>query len=788
MEIRYTVSVTDALRRAAEFACDCRHEFITPEHLLHGLFNQLQFVNVLIDMHDGDGVEAYAVAQLSNIMSKMEKVPGEQKYDPELSSQFQQMLGSAAIMVGSSGAKSITVPHLVKAIFSLRHSAARDLLLTLCHKHESDFMRRLIDAYNNDLVDENPIMNGLEHVPHIETRQISSADFHPEDLTDDEQAQQSIDDYIYPIEPSVDFNAPHNKEVTQLITSLCRCENNNVLLVGDPGVGKTEILRKLAGRIANGKVPKRLRKCIVFELDICSLISGSQFRGELETRVRTIFEELHNRRNSIVCIDNIHNLMNIGQNNDGNVDMISILKPYLDNSELFIVGTTTADDFQRYLTRNKNIIRRFQRIDVSELTEEETFAVASEHCSIYEEFHNVSYSEDVLRYAITMSVKYMRSRSLPEKSLDVLDQAGAECEIKKKKEVTKETIDNVIKNFCNLDSIAEKNENQRLATLYDRLTSQIFGQNEAIKFIVEAVQMSKAGLLDENKPIASLLFVGPTGVGKTEVARTLAKELGIALQRFDMSEYAESHTIAKLIGSPAGYVGYDDGGLLTSAIQKTPQCVLLLDEIEKAHSDIYNILLQVMDYGQLTDNKGVKTSFQNVILIMTSNAGAQYAHLASLGFGNTNTKGSSMFTEVKKVFKPEFINRLSGTIVFNDMDMKMATMILDKKLRELSQKLNERKVEMTINAEAHKWLLNKSYTKDYGARETDRVISRELKPLFVKEILFGGLTQGGKASVELKDDKLILNIKQVKTTRIAPTKRLSKVKVGRVTKKAEKKM
>ena len=372
----------------------------------------------------------------------------------------------------------------------------------------------------------------------------------------------------------------------------------------------------------------------------------------------------------------------------------------------------------------------------------------------YEEFHNVKYDNEAISFAVDASAKHINDRFLPDKAIDLIDEAGAAMEIDGTvKTIGKKEIADVLSKTCKVDalSVAEEDDYQQLESLANRMLSQIYGQDDAIRQVVEAVQMARAGLLDDNKPLASLLFVGPTGVGKTEVARVLSKELGIALVRFDMSEYTEKHAVAKLIGSPAGYVGYEDGGLLTDAIRKSPNCVLLLDEIEKAHQDIYNILLQVMDYARLTDNKGKHADFRNVILIMTSNAGAQFASQSSIGFASHTSRGDAMMKQVKKTFKPEFLNRLSGAVVFHDMDQQMATLILQKKLRELDAKLQARNVSMKLGSDAFEFLLKEGFTAEYGAREMDRVISQKLKPLLMREILFGKLKNGGNITIILKD-------------------------------------
>ena len=492
-----------------------------------------------------------------------------------------------------------------------------------------------------------------------------------------------------------------------------------------------------------------------------TMLAGTQFRGDFEKRIKQVMEGARKEGNVIIYIDEIHNMIGAGRSSDGALDASNMLKPYLESGDIRFIGSTTFDEYKRYFANSKGIVRRFQEIDIQEPSVSDAIKILKGLQQKYEDFHHVKYTDEAIDYSVSASAKYISDRFLPDKAIDIIDEAGAYRELHPMENaeqiVDKELVKNVLTKICKIDASALiEDDNSSLKTLYDRVSAKIYGQDEAVRQVVEAVEMSKAGLQDDDKPLASLLFVGPTGVGKTEVARVLAKELGVSLVRFDMSEYTEKHTVAKLIGSPAGYVGYEDGGLLTDAIRKTPNCVLLLDEIEKAHSDIYNILLQVMDYAVLTDNKGQKADFRNVILIMTSNAGAQYASRASIGFNGHTTRGEAMLAQVKKTFKPEFLNRLSATVVFHDMDKPMAEKILTKKLGELREKLSKKEVTMTLSPEARQLLMKKGFTAEYGAREMDRVIARELKPLLMREILFGSLTNGGNVNIIVKDGSLAI--------------------------------
>lgn len=741
MDIKHTDSVNYAFASAQTQAMQYRHEFIMPEHLLNALLGQVPFQNALADCFCDEDELKLAVA--GYLAKKVERIPQETEYEIEISSQLTELLQYAYMTINNSEAEEMDVPHLVQGMLQLEDSWACYLLKEALGEDIPEFLGSLITYYE----DLNPQAE-------------------EDELTAQEEKSEPWRNYVTCLNDCLQDHNPligREAELERTIQVLCRKEKNNPLHVGEPGVGKTSLAYGLAARIEAGNVPERLSGCRIYELDLGNLIAGTQYRGEFEKRLKSIMEGVRKEGRAIVYIDEIHNLVGAGRTGDGSMDASNLLKPYLEGGDIRFIGSTTYEEFNRYFSRSKGMVRRFQQIDIPEPSIEETIHIIEGLKEKYETFHGVTYEEDVIPYAVTASARYINDRFLPDKAIDLMDEAGAYREThpteSERQTVDKALIADILARICKVDVLAMKEEdNASLETLHERISAKIYGQEEAVRQVVEAVQMSKAGLLDENKPLASLLFVGPTGVGKTEVAKVLASELGIALQRFDMSEYTEKHTVAKLIGSPAGYIGYEDGGLLTDAIRKTPNCVLLLDEIEKAHPDVFNILLQVMDYAVLTDNKGRKADFRHVVLIMTSNAGAQFARQASVGFSSQVTAGEAMLKQVKKTFKPEFINRLSAAVVFHDMDYGMASLILDKKLGELGQKLAARRVEMELSQEAHDWLLKLGFTREYGAREMDRVIASQLKPLLMRQILFGALKTGGKVRVQVENGQLELRL------------------------------
>lgn len=585
---------------------------------------------------------------------------------------------------------------------------------------------------------------------------------HEED--EEEERESVLLQYAVCINDEVKNSCPligREAELERTMQVLCRRQKNNPLHVGEPGVGKTAITYGLAARINEGRVPEKLKNARIYGIDLGSMLAGTQFRGDFEKRLKAVMEELKEEENPILYIDEIHNLVGAGAVNGGSMDASNLLKPYLTDGKLKFIGATTYEEYKKYFSKDKSLVRRFQNIDIKEPTVEETVEILNGLKPYYEKFHHVRYQKGTMEHAASLSEQYINERYLPDKAIDLIDEAGAYLELhpknKKIQVVDKKLVEEVLAKICRIPKqTVETEERQKLARLERELKGRVFGQEAAVDQLTNAIKLSKAGLSEENKPVGSLLFVGPTGVGKTELAKSVAEVLGIRLVRFDMSEYAEKHTVAKLIGSPAGYVGYEEGGLLTEAIRKNPHCVLLLDEIEKAHSDIYNILLQIMDYATLTDNQGRKADFRSVILIMTSNAGAEKADRASIGFGGRQLNEEGITDEVKRVFRPEFRNRLDRIIIFRPLDAAMADRIVGKEFGNLARKAAEKNVELTLSRACRKYLAAKGVSREYGAREIKRIIGQEIKPLLVDEMLFGRLKKGGSCEIDYDGKRVIL--------------------------------
>lgn len=731
-------NLANAIKQAIEDCDFWRHEFVTPEHVLYAFASQDQFASACEWLpHDA----SWLITKLEKEFLSMEVVPETQKLVIEGSQQFSEMMSLAIKQAQYSDQDTLDVPHVVAAMLMLNDSQAAYLLDQFTGDEKGEFMQSLVSAYAVD-----------------ETGEGAEGDDDSNSPAPWRKLVTCVNDTYAAHNPLIGREA----ELERTMQVLCRKDKNNPLHVGEPGVGKTALIYGLTALIERGEVPERLRGAHVYMMDMGTMVAGTQFRGDFEKRIKMVMEGLAQEGNAILCIDEIHNLIGAGRNGDASLDASNMLKPYLESGAIRFIGSTTYDEYNRYIAKQKSLVRRFQQIDIAEPSVDDAIRIVEGLRPSYEKFHGVKYAAGVVEFAVRSAAKHIRDRFLPDKAIDLIDEAGAYREThplttQKRQTVDRRLVTDILARVCKIDAEALKEQsNDALRTLESDIKKEIFGQDEVVARVVEAVQMSKAGLADDTKPMASLLFVGPTGVGKTEVARVLSERMGMKLVRFDMSEYAEKHAVAKLIGSPAGYVGYEDGGLLTAAVRKTPNCVLLFDEIEKAHPDIFNIFLQMMDYAALTDNHGERADFRNAVIIMTSNAGAQYASRASIGFTGSVSRGDAMLTTVKKTFKPEFINRLTDIVVFHDMSRQMASLILDKKLAQLQTKLSAKNVTLHLSAEARELLLTKGFTPEYGARELDRVIGSMLKPLLMKEMLFGRLKKSGDAVVEVKDGALRL--------------------------------
>lgn len=802
-KIRITYTLLGVTQHCCALAALFRHEYITPEHIIYSAASSIRFTDAMMRF----GARYKTVIEfLQGYMDAIEKVPYGEKFELHISVYLDIVRKEMRKLAGS---EPLDLPHLIQVIFAhpemfankalanaLRTTepADQELFLNLLRRscasdyhfnddlEEYEQCRDFIDVYGNEecigmpieLMSDNEQIEDNDEDDDDDDEIDDNYSDYPESISAEyshlsESGAVSWRDYVMPVKFDPLKHNPligRESEIARTLQVLCRKEKNNPLHLGDPGVGKTAIIYGIAHLLSQGKVPKRLKGTQIYQLDLSNLVSGTQYRGEFEKRVKDVMEGILHEGNAIVYIDGIHNIVGTGATGESHADAANLLKPYFENSGIQFIGATTFADYKRSLANSQSITRYFQQIDILEPSIDEAVNILMGLKSRFEKFHGVTYTDDAIEYAVKASARYINNRALPDKAIDLIDEAGAYLELNPDSTmtITPNSISQVLAKICKVEHLADTDaDDEHLDTLYSRINAKIYGQDEALKNVVEAVQMSRAGLLEENKPVASLLFVGPTGVGKTEVARVLAHEMGMNLVRFDMSEYAEKHAVAKLIGSPAGYVGYDDGGLLTDAIRRTPNCVLLLDEIEKAHPDIYNILLQVMDYASLTDNHGNKADFRHVILIMTSNAGAQHAGKPAVGFNSTVRRGDVMAKAVKSTFKPEFINRLSSVVVFNDLSRHMAELILEKRINELSERLKPNKIKLSISSQCREWLLDKGFTPEYGARELDRVISHSLKTKLMREILFGELKNGGNAYADIANGELIITTTQTQT-------------------------
>ncbi|MBE6049032.1 MAG: AAA family ATPase [Clostridium sp.] len=732
--MKYSIEVEEILEHMLTYAKANNHEFITAEHLLYSItFNQ-QFIDCF-NVLNGD-VDKLRKDLEGYFDENIERVEG---IEPEASENLGIVLMQAGYQAVASECQEIKLTHIIKEILELEESYGAYYIFS-------------------QGIDKTSLIYELcEEEREVEMEFTTAKQEEHDDLWKK---------FVVCLNEEIDKYPPligREEELERTMQILCRKYKNNPIHVGEAGVGKTAITLGLAKLIEEGKVPNRLKNAKVFSVDIGDIISGTQYRGDFEKRFKSVLEGVCKYENPIIYIDEIHNIVGAGAIGESSYDASNMLKPYLTSGKIRFIGATTYDEFRKHISKNKSLLRRFQKIDINEPSVQESIEILNGLKKFYENYHNIKYAKGTIELAVTLSDKYINDRFLPDKAIDLIDEAGAYRVMhplnKKIQTVDKKLIETVVSKTCCIPKeTVESDEVKKLLKLEEKIKEKVFGQDEAVESVVNAVKLSRAGLNEENKPIASLLFVGPTGVGKTEVAKTLAQELNVELIRFDMSEYMEKQSVAKLIGSPAGYVGYEDGGLLTSAIQKNPNCVLLLDEIEKAHSDIYNILLQVMDYATLTDNQGRKADFRNVILIMTSNAGASKLNKNAIGFGERKFKNECIDDEVKKVFSPEFRNRLNKIVVFNNINKDMAIKIVNKEINNLEQKLIKKKITLKLSKKCIDYIINKGISEEYGAREIKRIIDKEIKNLLVDEILFGRLKKGGKCNIDFKEEILISKI------------------------------
>lgn len=732
------------LNEAFVFAREHRHEFMTVEHLLLALLDNpaaqeaLKACGANIDAIRGELFEF--VKDTTPLI--LEDQANERETQPTLG--FQRVLQRAVFHVQSSGKEEVTGANVLVAIFSEQESQAVYIL-------------KKADVTRLDVV--NFISHGVSKAEDESTPD-SEVD---EETAEGEENSSALSKYASNLnkqaeEGKIDPLIGRDSELERTIQILCRRRKNNPLLVGEAGVGKTAIAEGLAYRIVEKQVPEVIENSTVYSLDLGGLLAGTKYRGDFEKRLKAILKELSRDKDAILFIDEIHTIIGAGAASGGVMDASNLLKPKLSSGELRCIGSTTYQEYQGIFEKDRALARRFQKVDVAEPSVSDTAKILQGLKSRYEEHHSVRFTQKALQAAAELSAKYINERHLPDKAIDVMDEAGASQRLlpqsKRKKTINVTDIEQIIAKMARIpEKSVSASDKEVLKNLGRNLKMVVFGQDKAIETLTDAIHLSRAGLSSDTKPTGSFMFAGPTGVGKTEVTQQLAKIMGVELIRFDMSEYMERHAVSRLIGAPPGYVGFDQGGLLTDAVIKHPYSVVLLDEIEKAHSDIYNILLQVMDHGTLTDNNGRKVDFRNVVLVMTTNAGVQETIRKSIGFKQQDHSHDAL-AEINKVFTPEFRNRLDATIWFNHLDADIILQVVDKFIIELQAQLDEKGVSLEVSNAAREYLADKGYDKAMGARPMARVIQNELKKELANELLFGELSSGGDVKVDFKDEKL----------------------------------
>jgi len=727
-----------------------QHEFITVEHLLLMLTND----DVALAVLNACGADiALLKTELNTFINKNTPLlVGDEEKDTQPTLGFQRVLQRAFFNVQSSGKGEVTGDNLLVAIFSERDSHAVYIL------SKQDIQRLDIVNYISHGISrlEDSVTSGE---PQTET------DTQTSDAKENALETYSVNLNIRASEGKIDPLIGRDLEVERTVQILCRRRKNNPLLVGEAGVGKTAIVEGLALKIINKEVPDVLLESVIYSLDLGALVAGTKYRGDFEKRLKAVINQLKEEPNAVLFIDEIHTIIGAGSASGGVMDASNLIKPVLASGEMKCIGSTTYQEYRGVFEKDRALSRRFQKIDIVEPTVSETFLILKGLKSRFEEFHDVKYTNQALKNAAELADKYINDRFLPDKAIDVIDEAGAKRRLvpenKRKKTIGVNEIEKIVAAIARIpESNVSSSDLQMLEHLGKNLSRMVFGQDPAIKALDAAIKMSRSGLGRDDKPVGSFLFAGPTGVGKTEVCKQLAKIMGVELIRFDMSEYMERHTVSRLIGAPPGYVGFDQGGLLTEEVMKHPYSVVLLDEIEKAHPDVFNLLLQVMDHGSLTDNNGRKSDFRNIILVMTTNAGAEETSRAVIGFTHQD-HSKDAGEAIKKMFTPEFRNRLDATIYFDALDKDIILNVVDKFLIELEVQLEAKKVQLSITDDARKWLAKKGFDPKMGARPMARVIQDEIKQILANELLFGKLKSGGNVKIDVKDDELICESNQL---------------------------
>ena len=747
-------NLEQTLHRALGLATERKHEYATLEHLLLGLTDDGDAATVLracgvdIDKLRGELTE-FLDKDLAGLATDR---PG----DPKPTAGFQRVVQRAAIHVQSSGREEVTGANVLVALFSERESHAVYFLQT------QDMTR--LDAVNF-------ISHGIAKAPGRSAPRPVKGSGNQEGGGEVEReekprgkGQDALGNYCVDLNKKaqagkIDPLIGRELEIERTIQILCRRTKNNPLYVGDPGVGKTAIAEGLAKRIIDGEVPEVLIKSTIFSLDMGALLAGTRYRGDFEERLKAVITELEAHPNAILFIDEIHTVIGAGATSGGAMDASNLLKPALASGNMRCIGSTTYKEFRNHFEKDRALVRRFQKIDVNEPNIEDTVKILRGLKSNYEKHHKVRYTEEAIRAAVELSAKYLHDRKLPDKAIDVIDEVGASRmllpENKRRKTVTLKDVEEIVAKIARIPAKSvSSDDKETLRNLERDLKSMVFGQDKAIETLSAAIKLARAGLREVEKPIGNYLFSGPTGVGKTEVARQLANTLGIELVRFDMSEYMERHSVSRLIGAPPGYVGFDQGGMLTDAIDQHPHCVLLLDEIEKAHPDLYNILLQVMDHGKLTDHNGKTVDFRNVILIMTTNAGASDLARETIGFAREDGRKGEDQDAIKRLFTPEFRNRLDATVAFAALTQDIVARVVEKFVMQLEAQLADRNVTIELSSAAKEWLAERGFDRLYGARPLARVIQEHIKKALAEELLFGKLVKGGAVKVTMKDKAL----------------------------------